>query len=731
MRAQAPILLSGLQGLGRPPFDLALPVGLLVNLRGGPGSGKSALLFGALHRESLRRLRSVDEARPLPPPGPWSWMALGGLPPTLALRLDADLKGRIGDHLGAIAILGAAIEQEGAGTCPDCGATCRAWTGASLAQTLIARAAGSRLTFTAPIVRASSGSLSPLLAEIRAAGFARVRLDGVAQRLDELPVIDARKPHDLDVIVDRLRVEAGQVARLVEAIETAWRAGKGRLRAEIDGGERIAAGTAPWCGDCDRLAPALDARQLYPRGAARCATCEGEGLDAQGALCPTCRGDGLPAQARAFGVAGQPLSAWLGRPITALEPLLAEAGATGRALGPAIEAAHQAGLADHGFGTPLRALGPGLALRLRLAALGARPLTGSALLIERPSAILPALALDDVAAQARRWIEAGGSVFVEDDHPRWRDLADTVVDLGGAPLPSVSPQAPALPRGRLLLDLRGLAGPGPAPRAVRIHSGEIVDLPGPLHRGPLGHARLALGLKSDPPWPAEAVTCAAERIFSLESPRRAGAATLAHLLEVWSPLRELLAATREARVRGWGPERFSLHRAGGRCEGCEGAGLITWPTPDGDGLRLACPDCGGRRFAAHSEEIRLHGLSAADLLQLTPARLAETFAGAPRIGRPAAIFARLCPSAPVLGSHLSTLSTAERDAAQIAALVGACRPIELPAALFFFDQPDRVADPAYTAALAALFAELAAGGAGVGVASAQGRAFGLRTESSL
>jgi len=245
MRAQAPILLSGLQGLGRPPFDLALPVGLLVNLRGGPGSGKSALLFGALHRESLRRLRSVDEARPLPPPGPWSWMALGGLPPTLALRLDADLKGRIGDHLGAIAILGAAIEQEGAGTCPDCGATCRAWTGASLAQTLIARAAGSRLTFTAPIVRASSGSLSPLLAEIRAAGFARVRLDGVAQRLDELPVIDARKPHDLDVIVDRLRVEAGQVARLVEAIETAWRAGKGRLRAEIDGGERIAATASP------------------------------------------------------------------------------------------------------------------------------------------------------------------------------------------------------------------------------------------------------------------------------------------------------------------------------------------------------------------------------------------------------------------------------------------------------------------------------------------------------
>jgi hypothetical protein len=187
---------------------------------------------------------------------------------------------------------------------------------------------------------------------------------------------------------------------------------------------------------------------------------EGEGLDAQGALCPTCRGDGLPAQARAFGVAGQPLSAWLGRPITALEPLLAEAGATGRALGPAIEAAHQAGLADHGFGTPLRALGPGLALRLRLAALGARPLTGSALLIERPSAILPALALDDVAAQARRWIEAGGSVFVEDDHPRWRDLADTVVDLGGAPLPSVSPHAPAPPRGRLLLDLQGLAGPG-------------------------------------------------------------------------------------------------------------------------------------------------------------------------------------------------------------------------------------------------------------------------------
>jgi len=42
-----------------------------------------------------------------------------------------------------------------------------------------------------------------------------------------------------------------------------------------------------------------------------------------------------------------------------------------------------------------------------------------------------------------------------------------------------------------------------------------------------------------------------------------------------------------------------------------------------------------------------------------------------------------------------------------------------------------VADPAYTAALAGLFAELAAGGAGVGVASAQGRAFGLRTESSL
>jgi excinuclease ABC subunit A len=82
-------------------------------------------------------------------------------------------------------------------------------------------------------------------------------------------------------------------------------------------------------------------------------------------------------------------------------------------------------------------------------------------------------------------------------------------------------------------------------------------------------------------------------------------------------IRELFAATPEARMRGWKPGRFSFNRPGGRCENCEGNGTIAIEMHFLPTVYVPCEVCGGKRFDRETLEVRFKEKNVDDVLQMT------------------------------------------------------------------------------------------------------------------
>ena len=86
---------------------------------------------------------------------------------------------------------------------------------------------------------------------------------------------------------------------------------------------------------------------------------------------------------------------------------------------------------------------------------------------------------------------------------------------------------------------------------------------------------------------------------------------------LWGPLRELLAAVPEARLRGYQPGRFSFNVKGGRCEACEGAGIVQIEMHFLPDVYVQCEVCKGQRYNRETLEIHYKGKNVAEILEMT------------------------------------------------------------------------------------------------------------------
>jgi excinuclease ABC subunit A len=100
---------------------------------------------------------------------------------------------------------------------------------------------------------------------------------------------------------------------------------------------------------------------------------------------------------------------------------------------------------------------------------------------------------------------------------------------------------------------------------------------------------------------------------------------------VFNPVRELMAQLPDARMRGYGPGRFSFNVKGGRCENCRGGGQIAIEMHFLPDIYVTCDVCGGKRYNRETLEVRYKGLNIADILALTAEQAAEVFANVPAI----------------------------------------------------------------------------------------------------
>ena len=128
---------------------------------------------------------------------------------------------------------------------------------------------------------------------------------------------------------------------------------------------------------------------------------------------------------------------------------------------------------------------------------------------------------------------------------------------------------------------------------------------------------------------------------------------------MFTDIRMLFAELPEAKIRGYKPGRFSFNVKGGRCEGCEGAGMKKIEMEFLPDVHVMCEVCKGKRFNRETLEVRFKGKSIADILDMTVEQALDFFASQPKILRRVTTMNNVGLGYITLGQHATTLSGGE------------------------------------------------------------------------
>ncbi len=135
---------------------------------------------------------------------------------------------------------------------------------------------------------------------------------------------------------------------------------------------------------------------------------------------------------------------------------------------------------------------------------------------------------------------------------------------------------------------------------------------------------------------------------------------------LFTPIRELFAGVPDARMRGYGPGRFSFNVKGGRCENCKGDGIIKIEMQFLPDVYVPCEVCGGKRYNRDALEIHYKGRSIADVLDMTIEEANDFFSAVPQIRAKLSTLVDVGLGYMRLGQPATTLSGGEAQRVKLA-----------------------------------------------------------------
>ncbi|MBI5406852.1 MAG: excinuclease ABC subunit UvrA [Nitrospirae bacterium] len=576
--------------------------------------------------------------------------------------------------------------------CWQCGKEITSQTVEQMVDKTLTLPSGTRIQVLAPIVRGRKGEYRKEFADLRGKGFVRARVDGEVVDLERDIALAKSKKHTIEIVIDRLvlkrDLEERLRKRLADSIEMALRLADGVVVIHILDREDILFSERLACIDCGISYPEVTPRVFSfnsPHGA--CPDCDGLGVrigdeEDAGILCPSCQGKRLKKEALAIKIEGRSIDEvtrlsiksavqfFNGLRFTRREAFIAD-----RILKEIRERLHflsNVGLDYLTLDREASTLSGGEGQRIRLATQIGSSLVGVLYVLDEPSIGLHQRDNIRLLATLKRLRDLGNTVLVvEHDEETIRE-SDYVIDMGpGAGVHGGRIIAHGTP-GEIIKDKNSLTGRylarelvislpkrhRKAARFLTIKEARKNNLRGVDVSIPIGLLTAITGVSGSGKstllfevlyknlvntlYKRSRTYEGCGAILGLEefdkvinidqSPiGRTPRSNPATYTGLFTHIRDLFAQLPESRVRGYRAGRYSFNVKGGRCEACQGDGLIKIEMHFLPDVYVTCEVCKGERYNRETLDIKYKGKNIAAVLDLTVAQAIDFFEPIPVI----------------------------------------------------------------------------------------------------
>ncbi|MDT7043272.1 excinuclease ABC subunit UvrA [Candidatus Nitronereus thalassa] len=607
--------------------------------------------------------------------------------------------------------------------CVNCGDPITAQTVQQMVDTIQALPVGAKCQVLAPIVRGRKGEYKKELLAARRAGFVRARIDGKILDLGETISLEKQRKHTIEIIVDRLvmKDEESLRRRLADSVETALKLTQGLVGILTDDDAVTLYSENLACINCGVSYPEITPRVFSfnsPHGA--CPACDGIGFVVSGCpdgqsyeeddVCPVCQGARLKAESLAVKVGAKSiaeLTKFSIRDAAGFFELL-ELTERERFIGQRIlkeirerlEFLLNVGLDYLTLDRAAATLSGGEGQRIRLATQIGSGLVGVLYILDEPSIGLHQRDNRRLLQTLLRLRDMGNTVVVVEHDAETMLAADHLVDMGpGAGVhggyivaqgtPNEVMHHPDSLTGKYLQGAHAVSLPSRTRKPkgfLSIEKAHKHNLKRITANIPLGTLTCVTGVSGSGKSTLilEVLFHSLSQLLYQKKPKIdgckaiKGAEALDKVIDIdQSPIgrtprsnpatytglftfiRDLFAGLPESRVRGYKAGRYSFNVKGGRCEACQGDGLIKIEMHFLPDVYVTCEVCKGQRYNRETLDVRHKGKNIAEVLDMTVAEAVEFFEHIPPIKTKLQTLADVGLHYVKLGQSATTLSGGE------------------------------------------------------------------------